>query len=52
MQINKKYKGESFGELALIDKKPRMATITCLINCDFITFDKASFDRILSFFFV
>ncbi|KAL4461406.1 hypothetical protein ABPG73_017683 [Tetrahymena malaccensis] len=39
--------GESFGELALIDKKPRSATVTCLTDCHFITFDKISFDKII-----
>ncbi|KAL4479216.1 hypothetical protein ABPG72_011428 [Tetrahymena utriculariae] len=39
--------GESFGELALIDKKPRSATVSCLTDCHFITFDKISFDKII-----
>ncbi|EWS72675.1 cyclic nucleotide-binding domain protein (macronuclear) [Tetrahymena thermophila SB210] len=39
--------GESFGELALIDKKPRSATVTCITDCHFITFDKISFDKII-----
>lgn len=42
--------GESFGELALIDKKPRSASITCIGDCHFITLDKTSFDKILSKF--
>ncbi len=40
--------GSSFGELALIDKKPRAATIICITDCDFLTLDKKSFKKILS----
>jgi len=43
--------GASFGELALIDKKPRAATIICKENCHFGVLDKNSFERILSFFY-
>ena len=32
--------GASFGELALIDGKPRIATIKCLSRCHFITMTK------------
>jgi len=42
--------GASFGELALLDKKPRAATIICKQNCHFGVFDKNAFDRILSNF--
>jgi len=41
--------GASFGELALIDNKPRAATIKCRENCDFAVFDKKHFNNILSF---
>lgn len=40
--------GSSFGELALIDKKPRAATIICREDCQFGVLDKVSFERILS----
>ncbi|EAR88978.2 cyclic nucleotide-binding domain protein (macronuclear) [Tetrahymena thermophila SB210] len=39
--------GETFGELAIIDSKPRGATIVCMEDCDFIVFEKISFIKIL-----
>ena len=39
--------GGSFGELALIDGKPRMATIKCLTRCHFITLTKNIYKRSL-----
>ena len=42
--------GTSFGELALLDNKPRAATIKCKENCDFAILDKKHFNNILSFF--
>ena len=38
-------KGDSFGEMALINKEPRNATIHCLTHCYFATLDQADFDR-------
>lgn len=43
--------GSSFGELALMENKPRAATITCAEGCHFGVLDKSSFDHILSNFF-
>lgn len=40
--------GMSFGELALMEKKPRAATIICREKCYFGVLDKTSFDNILS----
>lgn len=40
--------GASFGELALIEKKPRAATIICKEECHFGVLDKNAFERILS----
>lgn len=40
--------GDTFGEMALIEDKPRGATILCLEDCDFITFEKAAFVELLS----
>lgn len=37
----------SFGELALIRKQPRSATIKCLENCQFIVLQKADYLQIL-----
>ena len=41
--------GESFGELALIDNKPRAATIICKENCHLAVLEKNHFNKILSF---
>ena len=42
--------GNSFGELALIENKPRAATIKCKENCHFAVLDKLFFLHILSKF--
>lgn len=39
--------GTTFGELALISKKPRAATIICKEDCDFGILEKKDFNRIL-----
>jgi CRP-like cAMP-binding protein len=36
----------SFGDLALIDYKPRTATIKCKSNCTFAVLDKANYQKI------
>ncbi len=40
--------GASFGELSLLENKPRQATIICKANCSFATLEKAQFKAILS----
>ncbi len=40
--------GASFGELALMEKKPRAATIRCKEDSCFAVLDKKNFDLILS----
>ena len=40
--------GNSFGELALMENKPRAATIKCKENCHFAVLDKQFFLHILS----
>ncbi len=40
--------GDSFGELALLNEKPRSATIICTENCLFGVIDKNNFKQILS----
>ena len=40
--------GDSFGELSLIENKPRAATIKCRENCHFAVLDKQFFIHILS----
>lgn len=42
--------GSSFGELALLENKPRAATVICKENCHFATLEKQYFDEILSLF--
>jgi CRP-like cAMP-binding protein len=39
--------GAAFGELALMDSKPRAATIVCNEDCDFAVLDKEPFRQIL-----
>ena len=39
--------GGSFGELAIIDGKPRMSTIKCLTRCHFIVLSKAAYNKTL-----
>ena len=39
--------GSSFGELALLDNRPRAATIKCKENCEFAVLDKKHFNDIL-----
>ena len=38
--------GQSFGELALINNRPRAARITCMTPCHFGTLDRRSFQII------
>jgi cGMP-dependent protein kinase 2 len=40
-------KGDSFGELALLKKQPRAATVQCSTDCHFAVLTKADFDRII-----
>eukprot|EP00347_Sterkiella_histriomuscorum_P002457 403368072 len=40
--------GQSFGELALIQNKPRSATILCLTDCYLATLNKQSFNQAIS----
>jgi len=40
--------GSAFGELALLDNRPRAATIVCKEECDFAVLDKQNFIAILS----
>ena len=39
--------GFSFGELALLNSKPRAATIVCLEDCHFATLNRQDFDKII-----
>lgn len=46
-EINELHAGDKFGELALIDNKPRKATIVCKDDCDFATLDRESYKDLL-----
>lgn len=41
------HKGDCFGELALLKKQPRTATVQCRSDCHFAVLSKADFDRIM-----
>ena len=43
--------GDGFGELALLNDGPRLATITCKEESHFATLNKENFRAILGFFF-
>ena len=45
--LNYMGEGEYFGELALMDGKPRSATVTTATPCEFIAISRASFQRLL-----
>ena len=47
LTIAKLKDGSSFGELALIDNKPRMATIRCLRNTNFMVLSKNDYNSVL-----
>jgi signal transduction histidine kinase len=40
--------GDFFGELALVDNKPRSATVACLTPCDLFILEQATFREILA----
>ena len=44
--------GIAFGELALLDHKPRAATIKCKQFTEFAVLDKLNFRQILSYYFI
>lgn len=39
--------GGSFGELALLDGKPRMASINCITRCHMVVLNKADYNKSL-----
>ena len=47
VEVRKMVSGASFGELALINREPRAATIKAVTNCYFATLDKEDYTRIL-----
>lgn len=46
-EINKLYSGKSFGDLALMGSKPRMASIRCLEETHFAVLSKQDFNNVL-----
>ena len=47
MQVTTLAVGDSFGELALVRKEPRAATVVCLESTEFMVMSKKDYDRIL-----
>ena len=46
-EVAEKFTGDSFGELALIEDKPRTATIICKEECHFAVLDRDNYKEIL-----
>ncbi len=46
-EVAEKLTGDSFGELALIEDKPRTATIICKEECHFAILDRVNYKEIL-----
>jgi len=44
--------GECFGEISLIENRPRQATVTAVTDCHLAVLYKKDFDEILSIFVV
>ena len=47
VEVHKLSEGGSFGELALINDKPRAATLTCLSDCIFAVIGRADYQKFL-----
>jgi hypothetical protein len=47
LKVNELHAGASFGELALINEAPRLATIVCELDCDFAVLNKSDYKGIL-----
>jgi CRP-like cAMP-binding protein len=45
--IAKLHEGSAFGELALLEHKPRMATVRCLNTCHFMVLNKDNYTRVI-----
>ena len=48
IEVNRLGMGKSFGELALIQNKPRAAGIRCLTQCHFAVMSKGYYQKMLS----
>lgn len=47
IEINKLAAGKSFGDLALIGSKPRMASIRCLEDTHFAVLSKQDYNNVI-----
>ncbi|MCB0060836.1 MAG: cyclic nucleotide-binding domain-containing protein [Caldilineaceae bacterium] len=47
VELNRQKAGECFGELALLDSRPRSATVACLTPCQLFKLEKAVFLHLL-----
>lgn len=47
LEVASRGAGYAFGHLALLERKPRAATIYCKEDCEFAVLNKAPFQRIL-----
>ena len=47
IEVAKLNSGKTFGELALINDKPRAATIVCLQDCYFACLERSSYQKVL-----
>ena len=47
VEVNVLSSGKDFGELALINKEPRAATIKCLTNCYLAVLEEDDYQRVL-----
>lgn len=47
LEVNELGVGDSFGELALINDRPRMATIICKEDCEFAILERDQYKEIL-----
>jgi hypothetical protein len=47
-EVSKLKSGDHFGDLAILDNKPRAATIKCINNCHFATLGHDDYQRVLA----
>lgn len=47
VEVAKLTPGQTFGELALINREPRSASIMCICNCYFATLEKQDYLKVL-----